>query len=150
MSRYLGLKKSFEDIKKRKSTKNERLLLCALSIISKAYDTNFLELREIKEICKKEYGANFIRNMYNIKEEERKKFLWSIPLERRANATKYYEIDYLEKQLFYLSKAVRRGIGLEVRRESLDADKFMMDNKKVARREHDQNAELAKKKWGGV
>ena len=145
MSRYLGLKKSYEDIKKRGATPTEKMLLTGLCIISRAYDLNFLEMRELREQTKKQYGEDFPRKVYNIKDEKKVALLWSIPKENRETAERYLEADYLEKQLYYISKTIRKGIGFDVVRRSLEADKNA--DIKMERREHEKSMKVSKERW---
>lgn len=120
MSRYTLFKNSYEQIKHRPATKTEKKLLVALMMLAKAYDENYLELSEVKKACKKAYGSDFLRQMFNASEERELEFLWTIPREKRELAERYINLDYMEKQIYYVSKTMRKAIGIEVIKRELN------------------------------
>jgi hypothetical protein len=136
MSRYLEFKKNYEEIIGRAVTPSERELLQALVLIRKAYDINYADMRKAQINAKRKHGGQFVTKMRNCAESKKQKFLWKLPLEERKEAQTFFDLDYMEKQLYYISKTIRKGIGLELTDEQLEAsDEKYIERGKDFRRE---------------
>jgi hypothetical protein len=122
MSRYLYLKREFETTMNKKATPTEKKLLCALIMISKAYDENFNEYHELREKIQLAYGKSVITNKVMMRTEKQKKEILSSTkdLKLKALLKKAYALEYLEITLYYISKTIRRGIGFDIAYRNID------------------------------
>lgn len=135
MSRYLGLKKSFEDIKRRASTKTEKSLLKSLVLIMKAYDSNYLEFSDARARLTNAYGVvgfypacdpDFIKALGNVPEG-------CNPYQYRKDMNLFWELWRIEHFLYSISKKVRSGIGLDLKTRQIPNDGIKREHIKPKR-----------------
>lgn len=115
MSRHTLFKKSLEDILDRELFPTEKRLVVALSLIRKAYDDNFLELREKRRIMLKKYGYN---STMRIRKSAVKGIIRASKkkgaMEYTRDVADFQRLLNLENQIFCISKTLRRGVGFEL------------------------------------